>query len=74
MSDEMTEFEFASKVEWEGGVLDALDYGLSGFELPKGSDLRRAWLALEEAYKEVRPYLLKVESLLEDIETDDTDE
>lgn len=60
----LTDEEFASKVEWEGGVFGALEYGLRPEEMRPG--------ALRDAYKELwdvyhgRMYDLmqKVEELL----------
>lgn len=39
MSKHMTDMEFISKVEWEGGFIDALDYGLTHERLSPDSKL-----------------------------------
>lgn len=40
MLERMTDEEFIAKVEWEGGFLDALDYGLTHKRLdPEGSEI-----------------------------------
>lgn len=47
----MTKEEFAAKVDWEGGVADAVDYGLKASDLPADAPakVRAAWAALEDA-------------------------
>lgn len=48
--------EFVAKIEWEGGVLDALDYGLKHADLVGDDeitrDLRSVWAELERRYAE----------------------
>jgi hypothetical protein len=52
----MTPAEFAAKVDWEGGTIGALDYGLRADALDPGDEaskaLRDAWAALQEVYVE----------------------
>jgi len=47
----------AAKVEWEGGVMDALDYGIHAVDMPVGDkELIAAWTALEnvrDGYQEL---------------------
>ena len=64
--EKLTPDEFASKVEWEGGVIDALEYGLRETEMD-GSDpaFQTAWAALREQWDVIRPYIDKVEQILE---------
>ena len=75
----MTPARFASKVEWEGGVQDALDYGLKATDLdpedPNSRELREAWGELERIYREqYQPAERKVDDILDGIETDDEDD
>lgn len=75
----MTAANFASKVEWEGGILESLDYGLKAADLdpndPASTELRRAWEALEGVYRtHVKPAMQVVEEILEDLEGSDEDE
>lgn len=55
VTDFMTPSDFASKVDWEGGIHGALEYGLKSTHLdpddPDSTELRAAWVALEEAYR-----------------------
>ncbi len=80
MAEHMSLSNFAGKVEWEGGVLEALDYGLKHTDIdpddPRAAPLRTAWAELEELYAPVRTKVQAVEDMLEDIpdELDDTDE
>lgn len=65
----MNERDFANKVEWEGGILGALDYGLRSNDLDVNGPLKQAWERLEDAYRiYVQPALHEVEALLEEID------
>jgi len=56
----------AAKVEWEGGVMDALDYGIHAADMPVGDEeLIAAWTALENAFTALQLLADAVESLLE---------
>ena len=66
--------ELASKIEWEGGLLESLDYGITTEMMPEGdTELIEAWKRLETAFKAVQPLAEMVEGLLEDA-GDDEDE
>lgn len=72
MPDEfMTPARFASKVEWEGGVDGALEYGLKHTHLdpddPGSAVLRAEWLALEALYEPFEEQARYVADLLEEI-------
>jgi hypothetical protein len=59
--------ELANKIEWEGGIIDALDYGIKTENMPEGdTELAEAWGKLEAAYHELTPLTDAVEKLLED--------
>jgi hypothetical protein len=56
----------ASKIDWEGGLLDAIDYGIKATDMPEGDDeLAKAWKKLEDAYSEVVPHAAQVSALLD---------
>lgn len=59
MEDLMTEEEFAGKIEWEGGVLEALSYGLK-WESCEPGELRTMWKSLQAAYDGIHPLLQNV--------------
>ena len=62
------------KIEWEGGVMEAVDYGLRVTDMPEGdTELRDAWDKLVTAYESVRPLAAVVEKLLEGHGGDDDD-
>ena len=62
-----TREDFAAKVEWEGGVLESLDYGLTKEDVPEGdTELYAAWEALEIAYSKVPEARHAVYLLLEE--------
>ena len=59
MSDTMSLLDFCSKIEWEGGVVQALEYGLKADDLdsdefdPRAEQLRDIWVALQGAWETV---------------------
>lgn len=57
MTKFMSAVEFANKIEWEGGVVGALDYGLRASDLdpdePDSAELRQTWAELEDKYSDV---------------------
>jgi len=57
----------AGKIEWEGGLMEALDYGIKAEQMPEGDEaLTAAWTALEAAYKALEPLAAAVTDLLPD--------
>jgi hypothetical protein len=59
--------EFASKVDWEGGIFGALEYGLHESELedtPENQKLIFAWRDLRERFDEMQEAITEVEDLL----------
>lgn len=69
----MTESAFASKVEWEGGVLEALEYGLKPADAPPGP-IRIAWMRVYQVWQQLSPIADEVGRLLDGIERTDEDE
>ena len=49
--------DFLSKIEWEGGAYEALDYGLtpSGYDLPQ--NIIDAWWEIREVYETIAPMI-----------------
>ena len=71
----MNEDEFLGKVEWEGGVLDALEYGLKAEHLKdQNRTLFIQWRLLEKAWKSFQPTLGAVEQYFEDWQEDNNAE
>jgi hypothetical protein len=68
MPDKMTEDQFAAKVEHEGGILEALQYGLRASDLKDpNSELGKAWAELQRVYTdELTAAIHAVEALLPD--------
>lgn len=55
------------KIEWEGGIMEALDYGLRTTDMPEGDDeLIAAWGKLADGYEALRPLADAVEKLLDE--------
>ena len=55
----------AGKIEWEGGILEAVEYGLKTTDMPEGdTELIEAWDKLAIAYHELTPFLDAVKKLL----------
>lgn len=64
MSILFTRQEFASKVDWEGGIFGALDYGLTEHGLDRDSDLYELWADLRKKYEALAPLVSRVEKEL----------
>ena len=65
----MNRADFLAKIEWEGGVYDALVYGLKPDDLDEGEDdgLRQEWGALVAIYKRLEPTIEAIESYIEGV-------
>lgn len=61
----MNEQDFADKIDWEGGPLEALEYGLRSEELTEDGALKDAWVALEQAWIDFEPLVDDVVELIE---------
>lgn len=71
----MTKQEFVSKIEWEGGVLAALEYGLRS-EDTDDIELSILWQKIVDLYSQVKSQLREIESIYQKEVTiliDDTD-
>jgi hypothetical protein len=56
----------ADKIGWEGGILEALEYGIHAADMPEGdAALAAAWTALEDAFSALQPLAAAVGDLLE---------
>jgi hypothetical protein len=68
MSDRFSSREhLAAKIEWEGGILEAVDYGIKTEDMPEGdAELTEAWAKLEASFAETSKLADAVEKLLED--------
>lgn len=61
----------ADKIEWEGGIMEALDYGLRTTDMPEGDDeLIEAWDKLVTAYRQLAPFVDAVGKLLNGARTE----
>jgi len=59
--------ELADKIDWEGGLMEALDYGITTDMMPEGdAELTEAWGKLAIAYHEATLLADVVEKLLAD--------
>jgi hypothetical protein len=54
----------ALKVEWEGGVLAALEYGIRATDI-EDAEIRVAWETVERAYRALTPLVDRLRILLE---------
>lgn len=68
-----TRRDVADKVDWEGGVDEALAYGVAADEMPD-PELEAAWAAAKAAYEPYAKAAAVVEGLLEDADDDEGDE
>ena len=59
----MSNERLATKVDWEGGVLTAITYGLSSDEIAD-QEMAALWAQAEKAYSDLAPIVRKIESQL----------
>lgn len=69
----MTEKDFAAKIEWEGGIPDALEYGLKSEDCEPG-ELHDAWKNLEVGWNSIQKAMKAVEGILDEIGGDEDEE
>lgn len=63
--------DLASKIEWEGGILDAVDYGIRAEDMPEGDvEMAEAWHELEDAYAAADRCARRVEALLPELDSE----
>lgn len=55
--------ELIGKIDWEGGILESLDYGVHADSMPD-VELEQAWAAMEVKYRELEGLLAVVRGLL----------
>jgi hypothetical protein len=61
--------ELADKIEWEGGLEDALDYGIKSSDLPESeTKLIAAWALMEAAFDELERAKRAVAELIPELE------
>jgi hypothetical protein len=57
--------QFINKIEWEGGIVSALEYGLKADDLAdKNSELYARWAVLEQKWASFQKLIPGIESLL----------
>lgn len=59
----MTAKDLADKVHWEGGIVSALEYGISSDEIDD-PELVALWRRLESLYDQMRPTMVATDRLL----------
>ena len=59
-----TKDELARKVLWEGGALDAIEYGIRSEQIDD-PELRDLWRALEDGYRALTPLVTTIETRLQ---------
>jgi len=63
MAEPLTLQELHEKIDWEGGIVEAVEYGLRPDQMPSES-LRAAWQALVDALQEAEKARRAVDRLL----------
>ena len=67
VTGEYTDDEFADKVEYEGGIFGALEYGLRATDLQDPtSALGQAWAELTVRFEELKPLIDEVQARLDE--------
>jgi len=66
MSDDVfsSREELAAKIEWEGGVMGALEYGITAAQMPD-EKMRAVWTDLQNAAVSIFDLCEQVETILE---------
>ena len=59
MATNLTNVVLAKKVEWEGGVIGALEFGIRSDQITD-PEVRRMWKEVEEAYLSLTPMVSKL--------------
>lgn len=59
--------EFAAKIDHEGGIDDALDYGLKAEEYDLPDNIREAWEFLQALHKIADPYAAEIYEWMEEM-------
>ena len=75
--DYNTVSELASKVNFEGGVTEAFDYGVRASDIantPELADVKSLWSEMEANYIEVQPLVDKLQSLLDEADPEEGDD
>lgn len=71
---QMTPSEFIDKVECEGGILEALDYGLRAKDMDDSDpSFKAAWQRLETKFDLMHGDLSEVESMIDCMDGDEED-
>ena len=66
--------DLRDKIDWEGGITDALDYGIKTEDMPEGdAELTEAWGKLEAAWRALAPLAEAVDNMLNDVADDEND-
>ena len=63
MDTKLTAKELAQRVEWEGGPLDAVEYGIHAHQI-EDRELRALWTKLEIGYRRLWPLVTEIETRL----------
>lgn len=61
----MTESDFISKIDWEGGIIGALEYGLTADDVEPGS-MRDAWRKLDELWAPMEDAIADVQAIIDE--------
>lgn len=65
MSDKWDVNDLDAKIDWEGGIDAALDYGVKIHEYDVSPELEAAWYEMEDAYDAFSDLRAEVYSLIE---------
>ena len=60
---QMTLIELATKVDWEGGPLEALEFGISADDVADDA-VRALWQQLQDQYRALSPLVREIQTRL----------
>jgi len=70
MRESLDIYNLLSKIDWEGGIPEVLEYGIRNiwsYDVPE--ELKEAWAAMEEFYSEFELARDQVQALMDAAET-----
>lgn len=72
MSERYTLGQLAGKIEWEGGVFEALEYGIKANDVPV--ELEKLWAEAVSIHRDLADVIDEIAEHLNDVEPEDLDE
>ncbi len=72
--ESMSDEDFLSKIEWEGGIWAAVEYGLQPTDLAENSPYRKPWERIIAAVDSMRDDVALFEGAIEEMNEEEEDD